>query len=59
VRNSERLKIDAEIRELIRRMSDEDPLWGAPRIQAKLNLLGFNVAESTVTKYRLKIRKPL
>jgi putative transposase len=57
-RNSGRPKIDSEIRELIRRMSEENPLWGAPRIQAELNLLGFNVAESTVAKYRIKIRKP-
>ncbi len=39
-------------------MSKENPLWGAPRIQAELNLLGFNVAESTVAKYRIKKRKP-
>jgi putative transposase len=57
-RNSGRPKIDSEIRELIRRMSEENPLWGAPRIQAELKLLGFNMAESTVAKYRLKIRKP-
>jgi putative transposase len=58
VRNSGRPKIDAEIRDLIHRMSEENPLWGAPRIQAELGLLGFNVAESTVAKYRIKIRKP-
>jgi len=39
-------------------MSEENPLWGAPRIQAELGLLGFNVAESTVAKYRIKMRKP-
>jgi DNA-directed RNA polymerase specialized sigma54-like protein len=39
-------------------MSEENPLWGSPRIQAELKLLGFNVAESTVAKYRIKIRKP-
>jgi putative transposase len=56
--NSGRPRVDAEIRELIRKMSEENPLWGAPRIQAELRLLGFNVAESTVAKYRIKIRKP-
>jgi putative transposase len=57
-RNSGQPKIDAEIRHLIRRMSEENPLWGSPRIHAELKLLGFNVAESTVTKYRIKRRKP-
>jgi putative transposase len=37
--------IDKEIRELIRRISRENPLWGAPRIQSELRLLGFNVTK--------------
>jgi putative transposase len=53
-----RPKISAEIRDLIRRMSRENPLWGVPRIQAELQLLGFNVAESTIAKYRIKVTKP-
>ena len=53
-----RPKIDQEIRELIRKMSRENPLWGVPRIQAELHLLGFDVAESTVAKYRVKSKKP-
>ena len=53
-----RPRIDAEIRELIRRISQENPLWGAPRIQSELCLLGFEVAESTVAKYRIKTPKP-
>jgi hypothetical protein len=39
-------------------MSRENPLWGTPRIQAELRLLGFEVAESTVAKYRIKVTKP-
>jgi transposase InsO family protein len=50
-RNRGRPKIDPEVRHLIRRMSSENPLWGAPRIQAELALLGHEVAESTVAKY--------
>src|SRR4029434_6810302 len=46
------------MRDLIRRMSRENPTWGVPRIQAELHLLGYKVAESTVAKYRLRIRKP-
>src|SRR5262249_12036402 len=49
-----RPKIDKEIRELIGKMSRENPLWGVPRIQAELRLLGHDVAESTVAKYRVR-----
>ena len=38
---------------LIKRLSSENPLWGAPRIQAELALLGHRVAESSVDKYRV------
>jgi putative transposase len=51
-----RPKIDKEIRELIKRMSLESPLWGTPRIQSELRLLGFELAESTVAKYRVRGR---
>ena len=43
--------IGPEVRSLIRRMSKENPTWGAPRIQSELRLLGHDVAESTVAKY--------
>jgi hypothetical protein len=39
---------------LIEKMSRENPLWGVPRIQAELRLLGLDLAESTVAKYRIK-----
>lgn len=53
-----RPQIDQEIRDLIRRISQENPLWGVPRIQAELHLLGYDVAESTIAKYRVKSTKP-
>jgi len=53
-----RPRINQEIRELIRRMSRENPIWGVPRIQAELHLLGYEIAESTVAKYRVRSRKP-
>jgi transposase InsO family protein len=53
-----RPRIDQEIRGLIRRMSFENPTWGGPRIQAELHLLGYEVADSTVAKYRVRSRKP-
>ena len=40
-----RPKIEPELRELIRRMSKENPLWGAPRIHGELLKLGFEIAE--------------
>src|ERR1700719_5272193 len=43
-----RPRIDSEMRALIRRMSRENPLWGAPRIHGELLMLGIEVAESTV-----------
>src|SRR5215813_2094562 len=49
-----RPKIDKEIRELIKRMSLENPLWGTPRIQSELRLLGFDLAESSAAKYRVR-----
>jgi hypothetical protein len=46
-----RPQIDTEVRTLIRRMSSDNPFWGAPRIQNELRMVGFDVAESTVAKY--------
>ena len=57
-RKSGRPKIEAAIRSLVRRMSRENPTWGAPRIQSKLALLGHNLAEATVAKYMVRRRRP-
>ena len=43
---------------MIRRMSVENPLWGAPRIHGELLKLGFEVAQSSVAKYMIKRRGP-
>src|ERR1700686_1121611 len=53
-----RPRIDSEIRALIRRMSRENPLWGAPRIHGELLMLGIEVAESTVGRYMVRRRSP-
>ena len=53
-----RPQIDADLRALIRRMSIENPLWGAPRIHGELLKLGFEVAQSSVAKYMVKRRGP-
>src|SRR5260370_318493 len=49
-----RPQIDADLRVLIRRMSVDNPLWGAPRIHGELLKLGFEIAQSSVAKYMVK-----
>ena len=53
-----RPSIEAELRALIRQMSTENQLWGAPRIHGELLKLGFSVAQSTVAKYMVKRHRP-
>ena len=49
-----RPQIHTELCVLIRRMSVENPLWGAPRIHGELLKLGFEIAQSSVAKYMVK-----
>src|SRR4051794_16548034 len=49
-----RPQIDGDLRALIRHMSLDNPLWGAPRIHGELLKLGFEVGQSTVAKYMVK-----
>jgi transposase InsO family protein len=53
-----RPQISAALGALIRRMSVENPLWGAPRIHGELLKLGFEVAQSSVAKYMVKRQGP-
>src|SRR5580693_3885079 len=53
-----RPQIETELRALIRQISIENPLWGAPRIHGELLKLGFEVAQSSVAKYMIKRRGP-
>jgi transposase InsO family protein len=57
-RRGGRPQIEADLRALIRQMSMENPLWGAPRIHGELLKLGFEVAQSSVAKYMVKRRGP-
>jgi hypothetical protein len=55
-----RPRIAPEIRGLIRRMSLENPLWGATKIHGELLKLGIEVAQSTVSIYMVPRRdRPL
>ena len=47
-----------EVRELIRKMSTANPLWGAPRIHGELLKLGIEVSQATVANYMVRLRKP-
>src|SRR5262245_4629626 len=53
-----RPRIDRGLREVIRRMSRENPKWGASRIHGELLMLGFAVAQSTVSKYMVQDGSP-
>jgi len=53
-----RPRVDRQAQALIRRIARENPLWGAPRIQSELRLLGHDLAESTVALYIDRRRKP-
>ena len=53
-----RPKIDRGLRDLIQRMSKENSQWGASRIHGELLMLGFAVAQSTVSKYMVRPSKP-
>src|SRR6201987_2588856 len=50
--------ISADIRALIRRMSGENPGWGAPRVHGELLKLGIDIGETSVSKYLVRSRKP-
>ena len=47
-----------EVRDLIRRMSSANSLWGAPHIVGELAKIGIDVTKSTVEKYMVRRRKP-
>jgi putative transposase len=55
---SGRPRVPKETRDLIRIMSRENPLWGAPRIHSELLKLGFRIAQASVAKYMVRNPKP-
>jgi hypothetical protein len=54
---SGRPKISDEIRVLIRRLAEENPTWGAPKIHGELLKLGFVVSERTVPRCLRAVRR--
>ena len=57
-RHPGRPTIEAELCDLILEMHRANPTWGAPRIHGELLKLGFTLAQSTVSKYLPRNRKP-
>ena len=53
-----RPSIGWELVHLIRRMSQENVTWGAPRIQSEMATLGHDIAETTVAKCMVRHRNP-
>jgi hypothetical protein len=47
-----------EVRQLIRRLSTANPLWGAPRLVGELAKIGIDLALSTVARYMVRRRRP-
>ena len=47
--------ITGEIRTLIRRMADENPDWGAPKIHGAFQKLGFVVSERSAARYLRRV----
>jgi putative transposase len=56
-RQAGRPKVAADIRKLIRRLADENPDWGAPKIHGELQKLGFVVSERTVARYLRRLHR--
>ena len=53
-----RPRVPKEVRALIRTLSRENPLWGAPRIHGELLKLGIDIGETSVSKYLVRGHKP-
>ena len=50
--------VPKDVRALIRTMSRENPLWGAPRIHGELLKLGIDISETSVSKYLVRRQNP-
>jgi transposase InsO family protein len=53
-----RPRMDRELLALVRKLARDNPLWGVPRIQSELKLLGHDVASATIRRYLPPISRP-
>jgi hypothetical protein len=51
---SGRPQVLKDTRDLIRKMSRENALWGAPRIHSELLKLGIEISQASVAKYMIR-----
>ncbi len=57
-RSAGRPRVYRELRQLVRRMANANPLWGAPRVHGELLKLGVDVSERTVSRLMPHRRRP-
>jgi len=50
--------IPKDVQELIRTISRQNPIWGAPKIHGELLKLGIDIGETSVSKYMVRRRRP-
>jgi putative transposase len=53
-----RSKVPVDVRNLIRQMSRNNPLWGAPQIHGELLRLRITISQAAVSTYIVRHRKP-
>src|SRR5499425_1896774 len=53
-----RPQVPKQIRDLIRTMSRENPIWGAPRIHSELMKLNIQISQASIAKYMVRSPKP-
>src|SRR6266550_3777853 len=56
-RRGGRPKVSDEIQGLIRRLAEENPDWGAPKVHGEMLKLGFVVSERIVARYLRRMRR--
>ena len=49
--------VPSDVRQLIRTMCRDNPLWGAPRIHGELLKLGIDIGQTSVGKYMVRLRQ--
>jgi putative transposase len=56
--NAGRPAVNSQVRALIRKMAQANPLWGAPRIHGEWLKLGLEISERSVSRLLPRQRKP-
>jgi hypothetical protein len=57
-RGSRRPSVPSDIKNLIKRISRDNVLWGAPRIHGELLKLGIEISQAAVSKYMIHRPRP-